>query len=73
MFTKAFRPQQWNGRFKINRRVGMWHWHIRRNCNDHKYRIIGRLHYLASHAPLNVAKKWTSTCRKLEKRYRKLI
>lgn len=71
--SKAYRPQSWNGKFKLKNRVGIWHWHERRCFDTHKYRVGGQLHYLACHAPHPIMKKWRSAWNKFFKRYHKSI
>lgn len=71
--TKAFRPQSWNGKFKLRQKVGLYHHHERRSFNEHIYRVGGQLHYLAHHAPINVMKKWKFAAKKFELRYRKKV
>lgn len=57
--TYAFRPQQFNGKFKLkNNPIGQYHWHKRSYNKSHIIRVGGYLHYLADHAPSAVGKKW---------------
>ena len=72
--TKAFRPQHFAGKYKLkNRNVGLWHWHTRRNFDSFLYRTVGRLHYLAYHAPLPIRKKWRKVAQQFEQKYQKII
>lgn len=72
--TKAFRPQAWSGRYKLKYpRVGLYHWMPRRRGGSHIHRVAGVLHYLASHAPSAVSKKWQPAWVKFSNRYRKSV
>ena len=71
--TKAFRPQGWSGKFRLREHVGHYHWYERRLCTSHILRVGGQLHYLASHAPDAVGKKWRPAWDKFSKRYNKSL
>lgn len=75
---KRFRPQELNKRWAIRHyrqtghSVGEYNWQPRtmwyrdgdRN-RKHQIRVFAQLHYLGSHAPLTIRKKW----RIIEQRY----
>jgi hypothetical protein len=72
--TRAFRPQSWNGKYKLkNPRVSLYNHHERRPCGSHILRVGGQLHYLASHAPRPIMQKWRGAWCKFYKRYHKVI
>lgn len=76
--TFAYRPQGFNGSYRIKTflrhgpgYLSPYKWHERTGCNVALFRIGGRIHYLASHAPINVRKRWTIVQQKFMQRYRK--
>lgn len=71
--TTVFRPQSWSGKFKLKDYVGKYHWYERRHCDNHILRVGGQLHYLCSHAPYPIRKKWKITGLKFFNRYKKLL
>lgn len=55
----AFRPQHFNGKFKLkNNPIGHYHWHKRSYNYSHILRVGSYLHYLSDHAHPNINKKW---------------
>lgn len=68
-----FRPQGFNGRFVIRERrrgnsVAKYHWQTRirwyRDSDRHRkhlLRVFEQLHYLGSHAPAPIRKRWHDT------------
>lgn len=72
-----FRPQEWNGKFKLKHRgkIGQYHWTQRRSFSIKTYlqHVGGVLHYRSSHAPLNIRKKWKAVAKNFEAKYRKSV
>lgn len=78
--SKAFRPGDWDGRYKIRfalregpGRIGAYNWHNRSWCPNSIFRIGGRLHYLGSHAPLPIRRRWHKVELMYFNRYRKIL
>lgn len=74
--TKAFRPQHFNGKFKLREGfVGKWHYRLRTRWEEdnHILRVFGQLHYLGSHAPKPINKKWRRVEKKFYERYKKYL
>jgi hypothetical protein len=76
----AFRPQGNSKRSNLyfSRKngagsVGKWNYHTRRVYGSFIMRVGGQLHYLGSHAPVNIRKKWRTVERKFYKRYHKVL
>lgn len=70
--NKAFRPRATNKQFaikyqrKTGHTVGEWNWMSRTHWfkvgdqhRKHSLRVFEQLHYLGSHAPLTIRKKWS--------------
>jgi hypothetical protein len=53
--------------------IGKWNYHKRRWTDSSIHRIGGQLHYLGSHAPYPVRKKWKIVEQKFMNRYRKVM
>jgi hypothetical protein len=69
--TKKFRPQEFSKVFKLkNNPIGQWHWHEHRHLSTHFERMAAQLHYLSSHAPAPIRKKWAHVWKKFEQKYR---
>lgn len=71
--TLAYRPQSWSGKFKLKHKVGQYHWYERYSHDTHVIRTGARLHYLASHAPYPIMKRWKKVANKFFKRYQKSL
>ena len=76
--NRVFRPQELNKSFaikhfrKTGHSVGEYNWNGRgryyRDCDlnhKHKIRVFAQLHYLGSHAPAPIRKRW----RKVEQQF----
>jgi len=78
--TLAFRPQgnsKKSNLYFLRKNgagtVGKWNYHTRRPSDSFIMRVGGQLHYLGSHAPVNIRKKWRVAERKFYKRYHKVL
>jgi hypothetical protein len=71
--TYKFRPQEFNGKFKLKyRNIGQYHWCQRQNISNHRERVGAQLHYLAGHAPIKIALRWMPIAHRFFTRYKKL-
>ena len=81
MARGRFRPQQWAGKYRLRCArekmfLGEYNWYVHSKASEDvelKHRVLGKiaghLHYLASHAPEPVRKKWWNTYKRFMNRH----
>lgn len=72
-----FRPQCFNPLSKIKSpyKVGRYNWIMRAEWTiaGYLHKVHSQLHYLSSHAPYPVRKKWSKIANKFEHRHHKIL
>ncbi len=71
----VFRPQEFNGRFKLSNPVGQYHYRprLKWNLGNYLQHVLGVLHYRSSHAPNPVRKKWKLVANRFVIKHKKIV